>query len=119
MDWYLHRQVIGRLGPLLLIVPLPWILAAYFYIDPLVALGIIPISKASWGEFPYASYLRVAHVLGIAIIGGALGPYLAVYWRARRGERISPAPLSMYLLMVGGVVAGASVYVVLKFLPSA
>jgi hypothetical protein len=59
-----------------------------------------------------------AHVLGFAIIGGALGPYLAVYWRARRGERISPAPWSMYVLMAGGVVAGGSVYVVLKYLPS-
>ena len=118
VDWYLHWQAIGRLGPLLLIVPLPWLIAVYFYLDPLAAFGVVPVSKASWGEFPHTGYLRAACAFGISMTGGVLGPYLVVYWQASRGERVSPAPWTMYMLTIGGLVAGASIYVVLKYFPT-
>ena len=119
MDWYLHKQAIGRLGPLLMVASLFWLLAAYFYFDPLAALGITRASKASWGALPNAALLRAAVTTSISSSGPALGMYFVLYWRARRGERIAPAPWPMYLLTVGGIIAGASVYVFLRYLPSA
>lgn len=114
MDWYLHRQVIGQLGPVLVVVSLLWLLVAYFYFDPLVALGIAPVSKASWGEFPNEHYFRAARTSSILASGTPLGMYFALYWRARRGERVSPTHWRMYVLLLGGVIVGASVYVVLR-----
>lgn len=116
MDWYLHRQVIRRLGPALVVVSLCWLLVAYFYFDPLVALGIVPVSKASWGEYPNEHYFRAARTSSIFASVAPLGTYFALYWRARRGERFSPTPWPMYVLVLGGLIAGASVYVVLRYL---
>lgn len=52
MDWYLHKQVLARMWPFVLIVSFLWITAAYLYLDPLAALGFTAGPKASWGKAP-------------------------------------------------------------------
>lgn len=99
-----------------MVASLFWLLAAYFYLDPLAALGIARASKASWGALPNAGLLRAAATTGIPLSGITLGMYFALYWRARRGDRMAPTPWPMYVLAVVGPFLGAFTFVALKYL---
>lgn len=106
MNWSLHRQVVGRLGPLLVLAFVSWLVAAYFYFDPFVALGVLSVSKASWGVSPHEGYLRAALTTGLSMTLPIVGPYIILYMRLHRGERVRPAPWWNYALIIGGAVVG-------------
>lgn len=100
MDWYLHRQAIGRLWPLLIMFSIPWLIAGYFYVDPLVRLGLAPSPKASWGEAAYWNDIKTALTMGIAMVSGGLVGYVIHYNRLRRGERFEPVSARTYVLAI-------------------
>lgn len=100
MDWYLHRQAIGRAGPALMMVSIMWLIAGYFYFDPFVRLGFVPAPKASWGETAHWLYIETAVRGGISAGVGVLIGYVILYARLRRGARFGPVSWWIYVLAV-------------------
>jgi len=100
MDWHLHRQAIGRLGPLMIVFSIPCLIAGYFYVDPLVWLGLAPAPKASWGETAYWNEIKTALTMGVSMgLGGFIG-YVIHYTRLRQGERFEPVSARTYVLAI-------------------
>lgn len=100
MDWNLRRQAIGRLWPLLIIFSIPWLIAGYFYVDPLVWLGLAPAPKASWGETVYWNDIKTALTMGMSLGLGGFVDYVNHYNRLRRGERFEPVSARTYVLAI-------------------
>jgi len=106
MDWYLHRQAIGRLWPLLIMSSIPWLIAGYFYLDPLVWLGLAPAPKSSWGEPAYWNDIKMALTIGIAMALGGFVGYVNRYYRLRQGERFEPVTARTYVLAISVSASG-------------
>jgi hypothetical protein len=100
MDWYLHRQAIGRLWPLLIMFSIPWLIAGYFYVDPLVWLGLAPAPKSSWDQTAHWNDIKTALTMGMAMALGGFVGYVNHYTRLRGGERFEPVSARTYVLAI-------------------
>ncbi len=88
MDWYLHKQVLARMWPFVLIVSFLWTAAAYLYLDPLAALGFTAASKASWGRAPNEALINMLVIsMGPVLTLPAVGNYVRAFRQFRKQGR--------------------------------
>lgn len=107
----------------MIVFSIPWLIAGYFYVDPLVWVGLAPAPKASWGETAYWNDIKTALTIGVSMsLGGFVG-YSIHYYRLRRGERFEPVSRRRYVLAICvsafGLVIGLVVvpYLLLYWIP--